>query len=102
MCTSIPRASAERRAARTGGAVTLGVWIRMHRSAFAKSVSMNVFSGVGGASIFSVGANGLSRGFRLWGLGRKIVGTLELARSLFDFKGRPVGAGSLVPFAALC
>jgi hypothetical protein len=61
---------------RTGGAVTLGVWILILRSAFANSVSRKVFRGVGGARTLPIGAISFKRGFRRWGLGRKTARVL--------------------------
>lgn len=64
MRTSTPRARALRRAESIGGAVIFGVWMRILFSAFATSIRMKEFSGVGGARTLSVDEKSWKRGFR--------------------------------------
>lgn len=80
MVTSTPRASAVRRAERTGGEVRLGVRREMCCFAVAKRCSKVLFRSVGGG----VGAGrgqGRKRGLRWWGEGRSVVSHCVLLRS---------------------
>lgn len=80
MVTGTPRASAARRAERTGGEVRLGVRRDMCCLAVAKRWSRVLLRGVGGG----VGAGrgqGRKRGLRWWGEGRSVVPHCVLLRS---------------------